>query len=75
MYHRPTVTPSVLMGWMPARRTRSCFTTDHLIEVVVVQNGRIYVIDYLSKAPLTESDRATMDRLLASFRFEAAAAS
>lgn len=46
-----------------------CFSKDYGIEVAVVNAGRFYQLDLFSQTPIGETDRATFDRFLASFRF------
>lgn len=46
-----------------------CFDRDHIIEVVVVNENRFYMIDMFSGSPLSGTDRAIFDEFLASFRF------
>lgn len=43
--------------------------TDYLIEVLITNNSRFYKIILFSNAAFTDEDRATVDRVLASFRF------
>ena len=46
-----------------------CFKTDHLIEVAVVHNDRLYLIDILASRELDQTDRTTFDQFLEAFRF------
>ncbi len=48
-----------------------CLGTDYVIEVVVSNETRFYMIDMFSDSPLDETDRATLDKFLATFRFAA----
>lgn len=47
-----------------------CFERDYIIEVVVVNENRFYMIDMFSESPLSETDRAIFTKFLASFRFD-----
>jgi hypothetical protein len=47
-----------------------CMTTDHLIEVVLADDKRLYQINLFgSSGPFNDRDQAIFDRFLASFRF------
>jgi hypothetical protein len=52
-----------------ARREDLICQQDHLIEVAVVRDGRFYLIDFFAPRALSETERATFDRFLASFKF------
>ena len=59
-----------LDGVTARREDQYCSRTYHVIEVVTASGGRFYLIRFLTAAPsLTATDRATFDRVLASFRF------
>jgi len=51
------------------RQDQVCFGTDHLIEVFVDHGGRIYLIDWFSKADIPAADRALYDEMLRRYRF------
>ena len=46
-----------------------CFGVDYGIEVVVANETRHFQIDLFSQTPIGETDRATFERFLSSFRF------
>ena len=48
-----------------------CLGTDYVIEAVVSNETHFYMIDMFSESPLDETDRATFDKFLATFRFAA----
>ena len=51
------------------RQDLVCFGRDHVTEVLVSNDTRLYLIDVLSPAPLADADRARFDRFVGSFRF------
>ena len=62
-------TVSVSIDAVEGRRDQVCFGSDHLIEVFVDHGGRIYLIDWFSKADISAADRALFDAMLARFTF------
>jgi hypothetical protein len=48
---------------------QQCFGRDYLIEVLVSNDIRLYLIDVLAHAPLDAADRSRFERFVASFRF------
>jgi hypothetical protein len=63
---RHTIT---LDGSEARQESQVCFQTDRLIEVVVVRDGRFYLVDIIAPHVLSQADRATFDQFLSSFRF------
>jgi hypothetical protein len=58
-----------LLDGVEARREELTCQGEHWLEVVVVHDARIYLINLFAPSALDETDRATFDRFLASFRF------
>ena len=52
------------------RQDQFCFGKDHLIEVFVEHDARIYLVDWFAKSEIPDADRALFDAMLARFRFE-----
>jgi hypothetical protein len=68
--------PAVTVDGVTAREEdQYCFGRDYLIEVLVSNDIRLYLIDVLAHAPLADADRARFDRFLASFKFAGQGAS
>jgi hypothetical protein len=71
-YTRPA-TAFRLAGADARREELYCFSRDSIVEIVVVYHERVYLLDLFAKGvPLTDADRATFERMLASFRFTSA---
>ncbi len=61
---------AIMLDGVEARQEdQVCFKKDHLIEVVVVHQDRLYLVDILSPTALSPSDRTTFDQFLEGFRF------
>lgn len=60
----------ITLDGVPARQEDFfCFGIDYGIEVVVANESRHFQIDLFSKTPIGDTDRATFERFLDSFRF------
>ena len=64
------LTTVTLDGVRAQQEDEFCFGQDHLIDIFAEHAGRIFLIDWFSKADIAAEDRALFDSMLARFRFE-----